>query len=61
MRQRNDTPFELHAWVDPFMVIAPGETVEWDSPIVGCTVLDDEAKKPATPKVVDDKKTEEKS
>jgi hypothetical protein len=63
MRQRNDTPNELHAWVDPFLVIAPGEEVEWEHPLTGCTVLEEsppvKEEKPAKKADVPDKTAEE--
>lgn len=49
MRQRNDTPNELVAWVDPVLVIAPDEIVEWDSPLTGMTILPDSDSAPAAP------------
>lgn len=49
MRQRNDTHDELVAWVDPVLVIGPGDVVEWDLPIVGLTILDDDHNNPPEP------------
>jgi hypothetical protein len=42
MRQRNDTAYELYAPGDPGLVIAPGEVVEHQFPIVGLTPIEDE-------------------
>lgn len=49
MRQRNDTQSELVAWVDPVLVIVPGQIVEWDSPLTGLTILPDPDPAPAAP------------
>lgn len=46
MRQRNDTPDEVHAWTDPVLVIAPGDIVEHEHPLTGLTILDDEESEP---------------
>ena len=52
MRQRNDTHDELVAWTDPVLVIGPGDTIEWDYPLVGLTVLDDQTEpEPTEPTV----------
>lgn len=64
MRQRNDTGQALYVQRadEPFWV-GPGDTVEWDSPIIGLTVLDeDEGQAPADTKTTKKAaKTEEPS
>lgn len=43
MRQRNDTDRALYApAADPPFEVAPGETIEYDIPVIGLTILEDE-------------------
>ena len=43
MRQRNDTPDQLFVQAaDPPFVVEVGETIDYESPIIGMTLLPDE-------------------
>lgn len=53
MRQRNDSLDTLFVQAaDPPFEIVPGETVDFDSPIIGMTVVPDEAAPTEDPKPV---------
>ncbi len=42
MRQRNDTVYALYASAaDPPFVVAPGETIDYEVPVIGLTILED--------------------
>jgi hypothetical protein len=49
VRQRNDQDHELVVHTIPPQTVQPGDTVDWDDPVVGLTVLDDDPEPAAEP------------